>query len=106
WMYSWQHKQGLNDRLLAEVDYTDISDPYYFQDLKTDLGIETSSYVDQRGTLTWRGDSYTARLNAHAYELATITDVTPYDRLPQITLDGKLPFEPGGLNFTYGTELV
>ena len=106
WMYSWQHKQGLNDRLLAEVDYTDISDPYYFQDLKTDLGIETSTYVNQRGTLTWRGDSYTARLNAHAYELATITDVTPYDRLPQITLDGKLPFEPGGLNFTYGTELV
>ncbi|MDD1510449.1 LPS-assembly protein LptD [Pseudomonas sp. CNPSo 3701] len=106
WMYSWQHKQGLNERLLADVDYTDISDPYYFQDLNTDLGIGTSSYVDQRGTLTWRGDSFKARLNAHAYELATITDVTPYNRLPQITLDGKLPVEPGGLNFTYGTELV
>ena len=106
WMYSWQHKQGLNDRLLAEVDYTDISDPYYFQDLSTDLGIDTTRYVNQRGTLTWRGDSYTARLNAHAYELATITDLTPYNRLPQITLDGKLPVEPAGLNFNYGTELV
>ncbi|TBU76382.1 LPS-assembly protein LptD [Phytopseudomonas daroniae] len=106
WMYSWQHRQGLNKRLLAEVDYTDISDPYYFQDLSTDLGIDTTRYVNQRGTLTWRGDSYTARLNAHAYELATITDLTPYNRLPQITLDGKLPFQPGGLNFTYGTELV
>ncbi|PZR46263.1 MAG: LPS biosynthesis protein, partial [Ectopseudomonas oleovorans] len=39
-------------------------------------------------------------------ELANITDVTPYDRLPQITLDGKLPFNPGGLDFTYGTEYV
>ncbi|MDM9651539.1 LPS-assembly protein LptD [Pseudomonas wenzhouensis] len=106
WMYSWQHKQGLNSRLLAEVDYTDISDPYYFQDLDTDLGIDKQTYVNQRGTLTYRGDSYTARLNAQAYELANITDVTPYDRLPQITLDGKLPFNPGGLNFTYGTELV
>ncbi|NQD79266.1 LPS-assembly protein LptD [Pseudomonas sp. CrR14] len=106
WLYSWQHKQGLNDRLLAEVDYTDISDPYYFQDLSTDLGIDTTRYVNQRGTLTWRGDSYTARLNAHAYELATITDLTPYNRLPQITLDGKLPVEPAGLNFNYGTELV
>lgn len=106
WMYSWQHRQGLNKRLLAEVDYTDISDPYYFQDLSTDLGIDTTRYVNQRGTLTWRGDSYTARLNAHAYELATITDLTPYNRLPQITLNGKLPFQPGGLNFTYGTELV
>ena len=106
YMYSWQHRQGLDERLLAEVDYTDISDPYYFQDLNTDLGIETSSYVNQRGTLTYRGDSYTARLNAHAYELANITDITPYNRLPQITLDGKLPFQPGGLNFAYGTELV
>jgi LPS-assembly protein len=106
WMYSWQHKQGLNSRLLAEVDYTDISDPYYFQDLDTDLGIDKQTYVNQRGTLTYRGDSYTARLNVHAYELANITDVTPYDRLPQITLDGKMPFNPGGLDFTYKTEYV
>jgi LPS-assembly protein len=106
WLYSWQHKQGLNSRLLAEVDYTDISDPYYFQDLDTDLGIDTPTYVNQRGSLTYRGDSYRARLNLHAYELANITDVTPYDRLPQITLDGKLPFNPGGLDFTYGSEYV
>ncbi|MFZ3202791.1 MAG: LPS-assembly protein LptD [Pseudomonas sp.] len=106
WLYSWQHKGGLDSRLLAEVDYTDISDPYYFQDLDTDLGIDTTTYVNQRGTLTYRGGSYTARLNAHAYELANITDITPYDRLPQITLDGALPFQPAGLNFSYGSELV
>ncbi|QLC72610.1 LPS-assembly protein LptD [Pseudomonas sp. LPB0260] len=106
WLYSWQHRGGLDSRLLAEVDYTDISDPYYFQDLDTDLGIETTAYVNQRGTLTYRGDSYTARLNAHAYELANITDITPYNRLPQITLDGTLPFHPGGLDFSYGSELV
>jgi LPS-assembly protein len=106
WMYSWQHKAGLDSRLLAEVDYTDVSDPYYFQDLNTDLGIDSTSFVDQRGTLTYRGDSYTARLNAHAYELTNITDITPYDRLPQLTLDGVLPFKPAGVNFSYGTEYV
>ena len=106
WMYTWQHSQGLSDRLLAEVDYTDISDPYYFQDLNTQLGVGTTNFVNQRGTLTWRGDSYTARLNAQAYELANITDLTPYNRLPQLTLNGKLPFQPGGLNFSYATELV
>lgn len=106
WLYSWQHKGGLDSRLLAEVDYTDISDPYYFQDLSSDLGIGSTSYVNQRGTLTYRGNGYTARLNAHAYERANITDITPYDRLPQITLDGVLPFQPGGLKFAYGSELV
>ena len=106
WMYSWQHKTGLDARLLAEVDYTDISDPYYFQDLDSDLGVNSTSYVDQRGALTYRGDTYTARLNLHAYELANITDVTPYNRLPQLTIDGRLPYQPGGLNFTYGAEYV
>ncbi|MBF7728490.1 LPS-assembly protein LptD [Pseudomonas sp. N040] len=103
---SWQHTQGLDERLLGQIDYTDISDPYYFQDLGTDLDVTSQTYVNQQGQLTWRGDSYTARFNAQSYELASVTDITPYDRLPQISLDGSLPFQPGGLNFTYGTEYV
>jgi LPS-assembly protein len=106
YLVSWQHTQGLQNRLLGQVDYTDISDPYYFQDLGTDLEVAAQTYVNQQGELTWRGDSYTARLNAQAYELATVTDVSPYERLPQITLDGLLPFQPGGLQFGYATEYV
>lgn len=106
WMYSWQNRSGLDSRLLAEVDYTDISDPYYFQDLDTQLGISQPDFLDQRGTLTWRGDSYTAKLNVHAYEATSVVDTTPYERLPQLTLDGALPFQPGGLNFAYSTEFV
>ena len=56
--------------------------------------------------MTYRGDTFTGRLNAQAYQLATTTDVTPYDRLPQITFDGFLPYNPGGMQFTYGTEFV
>ena len=106
WMYSWQNRSGLDSRLLAEVDYTDISDPYYFQDLDTQLGISQPDFLDQRGTLTWRGESYTAALNVHAYEATSVVDTTPYERLPQLTLKGALPFQPGGLRFTYGTEFV
>ena len=106
WMYSWQNRTGLDSRWLAEVDYTDISDPYYFQDLDTNLNINQPDHLDQRGTLTYRGNTYTARLNMHAYERATVADITPYERLPQLTLDGRLPFQPGGLNFAYKTEFV
>ena len=106
WLYGWKNVSGLDSRLMAQVDYTRISDPYYFQDLDTSLGIGSPTYVNQQGTLTYRGDSYIARLNAQSYQLATVTDVTPYDRLPQLTLDGQLPFNPGGLNFTYSTEAV
>jgi LPS-assembly protein len=45
-------------------------------------------------------------LNVQSYQLATVSDITPYDRLPQLTLDGKLPYNPGGLEFSYHTEAV
>jgi len=45
-------------------------------------------------------------LNMQAYQLATVSDVTPYNRLPQLTVNGALPYHPGGLDFTYDTEAV
>ncbi|AUG04641.1 LPS biosynthesis protein [Pseudomonas sp. 09C 129] len=107
YMYNWQHKGGLDSRVMTEVDYTKISDPYYFQDLQTDqIGVESRDYINQQGAVTYRGDTYAARLNAQAYELATVSNVTPYNRLPQITLNGFLPQHPGGLDFKYETEIV
>ncbi|PZW85377.1 LPS-assembly protein [Pseudomonas sp. 2848] len=107
WMINWQHKGGLDERLMTEVDYTDISDPFYFQDLETDqIGVQSRDILNQRGTLTYRGDSYTARLNVHAYEMATISQITPYDKLPQVTFNGMLPFHPGGFDLSYETEAV
>ncbi|MFJ5286339.1 LPS-assembly protein LptD [Pseudomonas sp. NPDC088429] len=107
YMYNWQHKGGLDSRILTQVDYTKISDPYYFQDLDTDqIGVKSADYVNQQGSVTYRGDSYTARLNAQSYQLATVANTTPYDRLPQITFNGQLPVHPEGLQFDYETELV
>ncbi|MGA5721230.1 LPS-assembly protein LptD [Pseudomonas atacamensis] len=107
YMYNWQHKGGLDSRVMTQVDYTKISDPYYFQDLQTDqIGVKSADYVNQQGAITYRGDSYTAQLNAQAYQLATVSSITPYDRLPQITFNGQLPYHPEGLNFDYETELV
>ena len=107
YMLNWQHKGGLDSRVLTEVDYTKISDPYYFQDLESDqIGVESRDYLNQQGAVSYRGDDYTAKLNVQAYQLATVTQITPYDKLPQLTLDGILPTHPGGLNFAYNTELV
>ncbi len=104
WMYTLQHEQGFNTRLLGAIDYTDVSDPYYFQDLRSNVVTGSNEVLDQKANLTWRGDSYSAMLGVHAYELANITDITPYDRLPQFSLAGALPYQPAGLQMTYKTE--
>ena len=104
WMYTVQHEHGFNSRLLASLDYTDISDPYYFQDLRSNVVAGSNETLDQKAGLTWRGDSYTAAFGVHAYEMANISDITPYDRLPQFSLAGALPYQPAGLQMTYKTE--
>lgn len=104
WMYMLQHEQGFNQRLLGTIDYTDISDPYYFQDLRSNVVTGSNEVLDQKANLTWRGDSYAAMLGVHAYEMANITDITPYDKLPQFSLIGALPYQPAGLKMTYQTE--
>jgi len=107
YLLNWQHKGGLDSRVMTEVDYTKISDPYYFQDLQSDqIGVQNRDFVNQQGAVTYRGDTYSARVNAQAYQLATISNITPYNRLPQITFNGFLPQHPGGLDMTYNTELV
>ncbi|MDY0835808.1 LPS-assembly protein LptD [Pseudomonas sp. SED1] len=107
YMLNWQHKGGLDSRVLTQVDYTNISDPYYFQDLKSyQEGIKTQDYVNQQGSVTYRGDTYQARLNLQAYQLATVSQITPYNRLPQVTFNGTLPYHPAGLDFSYDTEAV
>ncbi|KPC45455.1 LPS-assembly protein LptD Precursor [Pseudomonas amygdali pv. morsprunorum] len=107
WMINWQHKGGLDTRWLTQVDYTDISDPYYFQDLETDqIGVKRTDFLNQQGSLTYRGDSYSAVFNAQAYKLATVANITPYNRLPQLMVNGTLPYSPGGLKFDYQTEAV
>ena len=107
YLLNWQHKGGLDSRVMTEVDYTKISDPYYFQDLQSDqIGVDSRTFVNQQGAVTYRGDNYAARINAQAYELATVSNITPYNRLPQITFNGALPYHPGGLNFAYNTEIV
>ena len=107
YLVNWQHKGGLDSRVLTTVDYTKISDPYYLQDLQTNLvGVKGVDYVNQQATTSYRGDNFTAQLNVQAYELASVAVITPYNRLPQITFNGSLPYHPADLNFTYETEAV
>ena len=106
WLFSWQNQSSLTRRLSASVDYSAISDPYYFQDLNTYTGISTGDFLDQRAGLRWRGDHFTAAAQVHAYERATVLDITPYERLPQLTLAGRLPYAPGGLQLDYNAEAV
>ena len=104
WLYGWEHLGGLQSRWTTEVEYFDISDPFFFQDLNSSLDARSDTYVNQRGAVTYRGNGWQFQAAVHAYELATITAVTPYERLPQLRLDGGHWLGDSGLKLDYRTE--
>lgn len=104
WMYRLRHENVLAPRWRANVDYSDISDPFYFQNLNSALQSRPETYVDQRASTTYSGNTWRFDAAVHSYELATITSVTPYSRLPQLRLDGANRLGDSGLRFSYGTE--
>ena len=103
WMYRARHEQRLSQRWYADIDTGSLSDPYYFQDLDTALDARPDIYMDQRGALNYFGDNYTFRALVHGYELATVTAVTPYERMPQLQLDGGNPLG-AGVRFDYSLQ--
>ena len=104
WLYGLEHTGGLSGRLLSEVDYTDISDPFFFQDLNSSLDSRGDTFVNQRAALTYRGDGWRLQAALHAYELATVTALTPYQRLPQLRLDGGHWLADSGFKIDYRGE--
>jgi LPS-assembly protein len=101
WLYGWQHEGSPRDRWATNVDYTDISDPFYFQDLDSALDTRSDTYVNQRAGISYYGNGWRLRSAVHAYELTTITSITPYERLPQLLLDGASWLGDSGLRFEY-----
>ncbi|MFO7705441.1 MAG: LPS-assembly protein LptD [Halopseudomonas sp.] len=104
WMYRLRHDNVLAPRWRANVDYSDISDPFYFQNLNSSLESRPATYVDQRASTTYSGNTWRFLAAVHSYELADITSVTPYSRLPQLRLDGANRLGDTGVRFNYGTE--
>lgn len=104
WMYRVRHDQQLAPRLSAHLDAGDISDPFYFQDLNTALDGRPDTYVDQRGALHYTGNGWRFHALVHSYELATVTAVSPYERLPQLQLDGGTRIADTGLRLDYSTQ--
>ncbi|MEH6669448.1 LPS-assembly protein LptD [Halopseudomonas sp.] len=104
WLYGVDHQGGLGSRLVTEIDYTNISDPFYFQDLNSSLDTRSGTFVNQRASVTYRGNSWSLRGTLHAYELATIASLTPYQRLPQLRLEGSNYLADSGFKLDYSAE--
>ena len=113
---SLQHNQWLTSSLYGSIDLNGVSDDNYFEDLSTRVSMASKVNLLREGRLVYTGGGWW-NLSALAQSYQTLSAdpdyplITPYRRLPQITLNATRPGEfrgigTSGLDFAWQSEFV
>ncbi len=94
WALLLQHGHAFSPQLQGAVNFQRVSDNNYFRDLASSVTLTSQTNLPQEGSLSYAGEGWTALARAQKYQtlqdpLAPITP--PYDRLPQLLLQGLKP---------------
>ncbi|MFT5501509.1 MAG: LPS-assembly protein [Woeseiaceae bacterium] len=105
----FQHQTLFENGWRNRVDFLEISDNQYFEDLGGNLSIASITHLNRSLLLDYHGERWSLLGRVQDYQ--TIDDAIapidePYRRLPQLTANGYWPDSFLGLNFGFGSELV
>jgi len=102
-----QHNHHLGKGLSASANLNYVSDDAYFRDLGTTVSSTSQTNLERAGILSYRTERWNASLRAQAFQTLqdpVIPVVEPYQRMPQITLNGQQPV--AGASFALTGEYV
>ncbi|VAW51187.1 LPS-assembly protein LptD @ Organic solvent tolerance protein precursor [hydrothermal vent metagenome] len=95
--------------LLLDVDVQDISDSEYFNDFSNNLGSTSQTHLFSNATLRYNLNNWHMRVLAQdikTIDRTTAVSSRPYERLPQLTLNGDTEIANSALLFTLDSEFV
>ena len=98
------HSTQFNDNLSASLNLNYVSDQDYLEDLGGNLAVSSTTYLERRGSVSYRYEGFTLSGQALKYQIVdkTIAESNyPYQLLPEIRLSGERDiFE----DFTFGLD--
>lgn len=68
WLYYWNHF-GVIDHWRLKVDYTKVSDPYYFDDLSSTYGSSTDGYARQKFSAGYADTNWDATVSTTKFQV-------------------------------------
>lgn len=88
WLAAIDQRGLFQQRWRTEIDFTNVSDDYYFSDLgTTSLQVAQSSHLAQLGRVNYLGDDWQAELRVEEFKtIARDIDTDAYSKLPQLSL--------------------
>lgn len=91
------------------IDFTEVSDAQYFEDLGGSLSVTSTTHLNQRAFFDYYGEHWSAFAQVQNYQTIDESipdDQRPYRRLPQARVRGVWPDQWLGLRGAVGSELV
>ncbi|MDX1499169.1 MAG: LPS assembly protein LptD [Woeseiaceae bacterium] len=109
-----RHLFGVTHRALLgrwrnRVDFREVSDSQYFEDLGGSLSLSSITHLNRSVSFDYHSDtlSFLGRIQDYqTIDDAIEPDAEPYRRVPQFLLNGRWPDQLPGLNYALDAELV
>ncbi|MEO5573835.1 MAG: LPS assembly protein LptD [Gammaproteobacteria bacterium] len=104
---SLRHRASLSPRWSGYLDYNYVSDNKYFAELGTSLSVASTTFLDRRAEINYRGDFWSASGRLQGYQTVDETlpgSQRPYQRLPQFLLNANLPNQAFGSTYLFNGE--
>lgn len=88
WMYYWVHS-GVYDKVWRfNVDYTKVSDPYYFTDFDSKYGSSTDGYATQKFSVGYFNENWNATLASKQFQVfSDYGNTNAYRAQPQLDVN-------------------
>lgn len=103
------HAGNYGNGWTTSIDASSVSDSDYFDDLGDSLKLASISHLERRADLAYSNDHLRFQARAQRYQTVDSNIAAadrPYQRLPQLTFDGRAANHPYGLSFSLRSELV
>ncbi|PIE24874.1 MAG: hypothetical protein CSA60_02660 [Neptuniibacter caesariensis] len=97
WLVSLKHSGKIGNHWRTSIDYTAVSDNDYFEDLDTNLDVSRQDHLNQRAEISYNNSNWQFLAKVHDYQTIDATSMAPYERLPQLELNGRETFADNGL---------
>ena len=87
WMYYWKHAGVLDQVWRFNIDYTKVSDPYYFNDFDSKYGSSTDGYATQKFSVGYAIENFDATVSTKQFQVFDTQSRSTYGAEPQLDVN-------------------
>ena len=88
WLFYWNHSGVMDQVWRFNIDYTKVSDPYYFNDLDSQYGSSTDGYATQKFSVGYAVENFDATLSAKQFQVFDSQNGrSSYSATPQLDMN-------------------